>query len=276
VPDPFWFGTPFGLTRKVPDPFWFGDLWVPGYRSPGMARALLAVLLVLAVVVPAAAGRPAQEQRTPPEPVATPDPVTTPAPAPVTTHPADADLAAIDWQPSRALGLPFRHGRLVDGVQLPEEGANYLTWDPPLKQVPNREWRRWGTDYLVASLLIVIAEHRAANPEAPRILIGDLSRPVGGSFGARFGGLGHASHQNGLDADVYYPRRDRRELRPSKPIQVDQVLAQDLVDRFVAIGADKVFVGPHLKLTGPKRVVSRLVYHDDHLHVRLYNPARVR
>ena len=60
----------------------------------------------------------------------------------------------------------------------------------------------------------------------------------------RFGGLGHASHQNGLDADIYYPRMDGQERRPYKPSQVDVDLAQDLVDRFVAAGARVVYVGP--------------------------------
>ena len=55
---------------------------------------------------------------------------------------------------------------------------------------------------------------------------------------------------------------------PTKPGQVDRKLAQDLVDRFVAAGAVKVFVGPHLHLKGPENVVVPLIYHDDHLHVR--------
>jgi murein endopeptidase len=99
--------------------------------------------------------------------------------------------------------------------------------------------------------------------------IGDLSRPNGGSFDERFGGLGHVSHQNGLDVDVYYPRVDRAERRPYAPRQVDRVLAQDLVDRFVAAGARLVFVGPRVGLRGPRRIVSPLKHHDDHLHVRL-------
>ena len=45
----------------------------------------------------------------------------------------------------------------------------------------------------------------------------------------RFGGLGHVSHQNGLDADVYYPRMDGLERRPYRPSQVDRALAQDLL-----------------------------------------------
>ena len=109
----------------------------------------------------------------------------------------------------------------------------------------------------------------AAHPDAPRIGIGDLSRPNGGDFGPRYGRPGHVSHQNGLDADVLYPRKDGTERRATKPSQVDRELAQDLVDRFVAAGASKVFVGPHLNLKGPRNVVVPLIYHDDHLHVRI-------
>ena len=81
--------------------------------------------------------------------------------------------------------------------------------------------------------------------------------------------MGHASHQNGLDADVYLPRRDRRQRPPRGAGDVDRRLAQALVDRFVAAGALLVFVGPSLGLTGPPGVVQPLAGHDDHLHVRL-------
>ena len=89
--------------------------------------------------------------------------------------------------------------------------------------------------------------------------IGDLSRPHGGIFDERFGGLGHASHQNGRDIDVYYPRLDREERAPTKPSEVDRVLAQDLVNRFVRAGATNIFVGPRLGLRGPRRIVEPLV-----------------
>ena len=138
-----------------------------------------------------------------------------------------------------------------------------------LHRSPDRPWRRWGTDRLVRTLLSVIDAYAAAHPHAPRVGIGDLSRPHGGDFGPRFGGIGHASHQNGLDADVYYPRRARRERAPRRVDQIDQRLAQDLVDRFVRAGAELVFVGPSTHLHGPAGVVEVLVHHDDHLHVRL-------
>jgi murein endopeptidase len=101
------------------------------------------------------------------------------------------------------------------------------------------------------------------------VAVGDLSRPKGGDFGPRFGYIGHASHQNGLDVDVYYPRADRRERAPRYAWQIDRALSQELVDRFLAAGGMTVFVGPRTGLTGPPGVVVPLANHDNHLHVRI-------
>jgi murein endopeptidase len=230
-------------------------------------RALVALFLLCAFSAGVALGAGAEpEPTTPAEPVATLPAPPAPPPTPAVGPPAAAP--AFPARPSRALGRPNR-GRLVRGVQFPVAGEDHATWDPVLKRVPNRGWRRWGTDRLVQTLLDVLREHRRAHPGAPRVLVGDLSRPRGGSFGARFGGLGHASHQNGLDVDVYYPRRDRRQRAPRRPPQVDRRLANDLVRRFLAAGATHVFVGPRLGLRRPDRRVQPLVHHDDHLHVRL-------
>jgi hypothetical protein len=181
-----------------------------------------------------------------------------------------SSAAAAEPEPgSRSLGAPWA-GQLVGGVQLAPEGEHFFTWDHVRKRSPNRGWRRYGNERLVRMLLAVLREHRAAHPNAPRVGVADLSRPRGGDFGPRFGGIGHASHQNGLDVDVYYPRRDRRELPPRVPRQMDRRLAQDLVDRFVAAGAAKVFVGPATGLKGPPAVVEVLpAYHDNHMHVRV-------
>jgi murein endopeptidase len=176
--------------------------------------------------------------------------------------------APVRWRRSRAVGRPDQ-GRLAGGVQLPAEGAHFVTVDPVRRTSPNPGWRRWGTNRLVRVLLRVAAEHAAAHPGAPRLVVGDLSRPRGGRFGPEYGGDGHRSHQNGLDADVYYPRRDGRETVPGKVAQVDRRLAQELVDRFVRAGAEYVFVGPRTRLRGPAKVVLVLGNHDDHLHVRL-------
>jgi murein endopeptidase len=160
----------------------------------------------------------------------------------------------------------------VRGVQLPSSGPGFATWDPVLKERPNREWRRWGNDHVVRATLRVIDRYRAAHPNAPKLLIGDLSRPRGGDFGARWGLLGHVSHQNGLDVDVYFPRKDGRLVRPDTPAQVDQRLGQWLVDAFLAEGAELIFTGPNLQLSGPPAIVLPLDHHDDHLHIRFPNP----
>jgi hypothetical protein len=170
---------------------------------------------------------------------------------------------------SRALGLPWE-GSLVGGVQLESGGEHHFTWDGPRGRSPNRGGRRFASRRLVATLHRVLREYAEAHPDAPRVGIGDLSRRDGGDFGRRFGAPGHASHQNGLDVDVYYPRLDRKERPPRLPRQVDRRLAQSLLDRFVAAGVAKVFVGPGVGLEGPPAIVEELpTYHDNHMHVRL-------
>jgi murein endopeptidase len=187
-------------------------------------------------------------------------------PAEVVTVPAvDPPIA---WRHSRAIGKPHA-GRLVDGVQLPAEGRDFWTYDWGLRVSPNRPWRRWGTDRLVWTLLDVLAGYRADNPEAPRVGVADLSRSHGGPFGKNFGGLGHTSHQNGLDVDVLYPRWDGLERRAWAPEMVDERLSQDLVDRFLGAGAVSVFTGLRLHLRGPRKTVVKLSHHDDHMHVRI-------
>ena len=214
-----------------------------------MRTLVVAALAVLSAAAPAGA-MPRQIDVTPPE-------LTAPA----------VDLP-IAWRSSRAVGKP-NAGRLVRGVQLPQEGIDFWTYDWGLRASPNRPWRRWGTDRLVRTVLTVLREYRTANPHAPRVGVADLRRRHGGSFGRNFGGLGHASHQNGLDVDIVYPRSDGTERSIWNHRLVDRRLAQDLVDRFVAAGATKVFTGPRLHLRGPKRVVVPLVHHDDHMHVRI-------
>ena len=256
----------------------------------GLALALLAVLALVAVGVGTSAPPGAAPPRATAPAPATGTPATAPSPATAASSPAAASPPAaasspaaasppaaasspaapppIAWRRSRPLGS-WTAGALRRGVQLPAEGKDFVTWDPVLRRSPNRPWRRWATDRLLRTVLTVLREHRAAHAGAPRVPVGDLSRPRGGDFGRRFGGLGHVSHQNGLDADVYYPRLDHRPRRAARPEQVDRRLAQDLVDRFVAAGAEFVFVGPRLRLRGPRRVVQPLAHHDDHLHVRL-------
>jgi protein MpaA len=168
---------------------------------------------------------------------------------------------------SLSIGRPD-DGALVRGTRFPAAGRSFFTWDPLLHRRPDRSWRRYGNARLVRIVLRVVRAFAAAHPSAPAVGIGDLSLPHGGRFGPM-----HVSHQNGLDVDVYYPRLDRRERPPDRPDEIDRPLAQDLLNRFVRAGAIRIFVGPNTHLTGPRRIVQVLTLHDNHMHVRIANPA---
>jgi murein endopeptidase len=232
------------------------------FAAPLLAAGLAAAALALA------ASEEVDERRARPPATASPPLADPPDPEPAAPRPERRPAERIRWRRSVAVGAPAA-GRLIRGVRLPSEGEHFLTWDPVKRRSPNRWWRRYGTDRLVRMVLSVVREFAAAHPEAPRIAIGDLSRPRGGDFGPRFGYIGHASHQNGLDVDVYYPRADGRERAPRYASEIDRRLSQELVDRFVAKGAGAIFVGPATGLRGPPAVVQALINHDNHLHVRI-------
>src|SRR3954447_13427009 len=91
---------------------------------------------------------------------------------------------------SHSRGVPWS-GTLAGGVALAAEGDHFFTWDDVKQRSPNRGWRRFGNARLVATLGRVLGAFAAANPDAPRIGIGDISRTHGGEFGRRYGGVGH-------------------------------------------------------------------------------------
>jgi murein endopeptidase len=243
-------------------------------RLVGGLAALLVAMAVLAASVIAGATDQERGTRDPGPRAATPAPTPGETDSPSGKKAESPDRARqardteIRWKRSRALGKPWA-GRLVRGVLLPSEGRLFFTWDPVRHVSPNRAYRRYATARLIRMMLGVVRSYATEHPGAPRVSIGDLSRPNGGDFGRRFGSPDHESHQNGLDVDIYYPRRDGREREPWRPAQIDRPLAQDLVDRFVAAGAQFVFVGPNTGLTGPPNIVQPLANHDNHMHVRI-------
>ena len=236
-----------------------------GWRLAGGLAALSVAMAVLVTVIAGAA----DEEREPRDQGPTSN---LSRPSIGMAEPNRSQHARIDtqirWRRSKALGEPWS-GRLVKGVKLPPEGRLFFTWDPVRDVSPNRGYRRFATSRLIRITLGVLRSNAAEHPDAARVGIGDLSRRHGGDFGKRFGGLGHSSHQNGLDIDIYYPRRDGREREPRRPGQIDHGFAQDLVDRFVAAGAQFVFVGPNTNLAGPPHIVQSLAHHDNHMHVRI-------
>ena len=214
-------------------------------RSRSLVRIALATL-VLALVVAAAAS-------------AFPDPG---AGEPRAWEPATPE-AAIVWRDSRSLGRPSA-GRLVHGVRLPAEGADFFTWDPALDRVPNRGGRRWGTDRLVRVVLEVDrrvrlrasggAACRDRRPEpAPRRLVLPHARDP--PERARRRRLLPAPRRQGAAAGARLA--DRPEARPGP--------RRSLRSR----GGDARLRGPEHRVHRTRGVVRVLWNHDNHLHVRI-------
>jgi len=194
-----------------------------------------------------------------------------PKPKPPPKHHARAAERAaqpvhVAWHHATSVGLQYA-GRLIDGTQLPQEGPNWVTWDPVTDSSPNLPDRLYGHERTIHAIISVLAAYRAAHPDAPKVVVGDISLRHGGRMDE------HVSHQNGLDADIYYPRLDRRTIAPTSTGQVDRRLAQDLLDRFVADGAKMVFVGYSTGLRGASGVVVPYPNHENHMHVRFPVPG---
>lgn len=187
-------------------------------------------------------------------------------PAPAVRAP-ETESVAVEWHHARSVGLQYA-GSLVDGTQLPVEGPDWVTWNPETDSTPNLPWRLYGNEHTIRRILAVVTAYRVGHPDAPKVVVGDISLRNGGRMDQ------HVSHQNGLDVDVYYPRLDRHLRAPIATSQIDRALAQDLLDRFVAAGAKMVFVGFSTGLHGPSGVVIPYPNHENHMHVRFRAPLQ--
>lgn len=189
----------------------------------------------------------------------------------------------------QAIGSPA-NGRLRNATALPAEGAGYI------KLFRSRH-RQWGTSELVRLVESVAARMSEESPGCDRFQVGDLSARQGGRI------TRHSSHQNGVDADIAFLRRDCREQEPEDSRGFDESFVEngevtanfDLDRNFRAlqllVGSGRVtriFVNPVIKralcefakregmLEENVEVLRRLrpwAGHDEHLHVRIACPA---
>lgn len=105
---------------------------------------------------------------------------------------------------SKSTGKPHT-GRLIDGERL-QDGYGY--WVRSQK-------KSWADNKTVRILTKVLPRVRRRWPKSPDIMVGDLSLEGGGRMRP------HASHQNGLDADIaYYHKTDRKKKRPKKGYKI--------------------------------------------------------
>lgn len=175
-----------------------------------------------------------------------------------TSEPAQAKLPNCRRHPSRSIGSPG-DGRLVHGALFPATGPDHFAWNFRQHRIGGSDRTRWGNCRVVRAVLRGIARYRRRNPSAPPAAVGDMALRHGGPID------GHATHQNGRQIDLYYPRRDHRWREPHTVAQVDMRLSRQLVRAMLAVGAKLVLIGPHINMPTSARVIH-WPHHDDHLH----------
>jgi penicillin-insensitive murein endopeptidase len=99
---------------------------------------------------------------------------------------------------SRAIGY-YSRGCLSGAVPLPIDG-------PAWQEMRLSRNRNWGHPELIA-LIEQFAKEAQSSGDWPGLLVGDIAQPRGGPMAS-----GHASHQVGLDADIWLTPMPKRRL----------------------------------------------------------------
>ena len=217
-----------------------------------------------------------------------------PEPLPPLPHPSDPhtpakQLFGRETTPAevatRTIGF-YSRGCLAGGVALPVDGPDWQV----MRLSRNRYW---GTPQLVA-FLERFAKKVPKVSHWPGILVGDMSQPRGGPMLT-----GHASHQIGLDVDIWLkpmpPRElsheEREEMLSTNVVRPDgldvdpHVWSYDDVEVIKAAAEDpqvqRIFVNAAIKKAlcrdargdrGWLNKVRPFYGHDYHFHVRLACP----
>jgi penicillin-insensitive murein endopeptidase len=246
-----------------------------------MIRQLDAIMLAAAVltatVAPAFAQDKGSVNAAPLPPLANPDDPQNPAKELFGRKPAPANMQ------TRSIGF-YTRGCLAGGVALPINGK---TWQV-MRLSRNRNW---GHPAMVA-FMERLAEKVPKVSSWPGLLVGDMAQPRGGPMRT-----GHASHQVGLDADIWLTpmpktplsREEREEMSASMVVAADRLDVDPKVwshnGQFAVIKAaaedpqvERVFVNAAIKKAlcreaGKDRAFLHKVRpwwgHDYHFHVRI-------
>jgi len=209
--------------------------------------------------------------------------------SPCFAEPAARDLFGAATSPTSGPPISiggYAKGCLSGAVQLPTDGPHW-------EAMRLSRDRRWGTPELVD--YIEALGKSAAQDGWPGILIGDMGGPRGGPMTS-----GHASHQIGLDADIWLKpmpsdhtlsAKERETISPMSvlkpgtrevdPAHFGEAERMLLYRAALVPGVARIFVAP-----GIKRVMCAVNWrdrsflnklrpwygHDDHFHVRLACP----
>jgi penicillin-insensitive murein endopeptidase len=194
--------------------------------------------------------------------------------------------------PSADAPAPFggySQGCLAGAVQLPENGP---TWQA-MRLSRNRNWGHPDTIAFIERL----SAYAAGNIGWRGLYIGDISQPRGGPMLT-----GHASHQLGLDIDIWMLPADRLDLTRQEREAISSISVRSADQRSVNgnwtaahhrllrraaqdPAVARIFVTPPAKLRMCADEPGNRAYlrkirpwwgHDTHFHVRLNCPAGAR
>ena len=213
-------------------------------------------------------------------PLANPDNPSTPA----------KELFARKTEPAamqpRTIGF-YSNGCLAGGVALPVNG-------PAWQVMRLSRNRNWGHPELIA-LLEKLATKARAEVGWPGLLVGDISQPRGGPMLT-----GHASHQVGLDADIWLTpmpdheltRQEREKMMAVNVVAVDRRDVDPAIWTPAHVGViktaaempevERIFVNAAIKkalcrYSGSDRAWLKKVRpywgHDYHFHIRIRCPS---
>jgi penicillin-insensitive murein DD-endopeptidase len=187
---------------------------------------------------------------------------------------------------SRSIGS-YARGCLSGAVALPVNG-------PAWQVMRLSRNRNWGTPELI-KFLEKFATDMQNRENWPGLMVGDLSQPRGGPMLT-----GHASHQIGLDVDIWYSPMPREQLTPAErettePLLLAEEHANSVIPenwqegwiRLLRRAASypevaRIFVHPAIKKALCQSPASDRYWqhkirayfgHNDHFHVRLRCPA---
>ena len=173
-----------------------------------MNRRLILIPLLIAMAAACASGARAQDKGT-----------VDAKPLPPLANPNDPHIGAKELfgrkvlpaaMPTRVLGF-YAHGCIAGAEALPINGD---TW-----QVMRLSRNRFYAHPDMVALLKRLSEKARKNAGWPGILVGDMSQPRGGPMFT-----GHASHQVGLDADIWLTPMPKRILSRNEREEMSAVM----------------------------------------------------
>jgi penicillin-insensitive murein endopeptidase len=192
---------------------------------------------------------------------------------------------ADETTPPQAIGF-YSNGQLTHADKFPYDGPGFM------KLFIQRD-RGWVTQDLMDLVMKTAGIVKANYPEGERLQIADVASIHGGQLSL------HESHQNGLDADIAYYRRDHREqgqydagldevfvannkVTPNFDSTRNWFIFQELVKTglikriFVDLAIKQFYCNSVTINTESTEILRRLRVwpnHDDHFHMRVVCPT---